>query len=155
LFEKEQIESGIEEWEDAICYELIKLFCNYSANLYWVNLSDMRLLIRKSFAHVRSVSGVEVLSEDEKGRISAAGAKERYLNPKKVEEVEEVVDKSISTEENSARTDRYFSIDEEDRDMVDNLALAISSAVGSSINSQDVLEALAQSGISIYPTQEI
>ena len=155
LFDRAQIELGIEEWEDATCYELVKLFCNYRANLDWVNLSDMRLLIRKSLAHVRDVSGVEVLSENEKAHKDMASAKERILNPEKVEEIEEVVDKSISTEENSARTDRYFSIDEEDRDMVDNLALAISSAVGSSINSQDVLEALAQSGISIYPTQEI
>jgi hypothetical protein len=151
LFEKEQIELGIEGWEDATCYELVKLFCNYEANLDWVNLSDMRLLIRKSLAHVRDVSGVEVLSENEKATGDRVLAIEKLLNPEKVEEVEEVVDKSISTEENSARNDRYFSIDEEDRDMVDNLALAISNAVGNSVNSQDVLEALAQSGISIYP----
>jgi len=35
--------------------------------------------------------------------------------------------------------------------MVDILALAISKAVGTLVNSQDLLEALAQSGISIYP----
>jgi hypothetical protein len=97
---------------------------------------------------------VEVLSENEKATGDRVLAIEKLLNPEKVEEVEEVVDKSISTEENSARNDRYFLIDEEDRDMVDNLALAISNAVGNSVNSQDVLEALAQSGISIYPTQE-
>ena len=153
-FSKEQVDAGIEKWEDATCYELVKLFCNYEANLEWVNLSDMRLLIRKSLAHVRDVSGVEVLSENEKATGDRVLAIEKLLNPEKVEEVEEVVDKSISTEENSARNDRYFLIDEEDRDMVDNLALAISNAVGNSVNSQDVLEALAQSGISIYPTQE-
>ena len=155
LIEKEDIELGIESWEDETCHELIKLFCNYSANLHWVNLSDMRLLIRKSFAHVREVSGVEVLSENKKGRLAAAGAKNRYLNLAKVEEVKEVkevVDKSISTEENSARTDRYFSIAEEDRDMIDNLALAMSKATGASINPQDVLEAMSQAEISVYPT---
>jgi hypothetical protein len=77
---------------------------------------------------------------------------EKILNPKKVEEIEEVVDKSISTEENSARTDRYFSIAEEDRDMIDNLALAMSKATGASINPQDVLEAMSQAEISVYPT---
>jgi ACT domain-containing protein len=102
-------------------------------------------------AHVRDVSGVEVLSENEKAHGDTVLTMEKILNPKKVEEIEEVVDKSISTEESSARNDRYFSIDEEDRDMVDTLALAISNAVGKPINSQDVLEALAQSGISIYP----
>jgi len=153
-FSKEQVDAGIEKWEDTTCYELVKLFCNYEADLDWVNLSDMRLLIRKSLAHVRDVSGVEVLSENEKATGDRVLAIEKLLNPEKVEEVKEVVDKSISTEENSARNDRYFSIDEEDRDMVDTLALAISNAVGNSVNSQDVLEALAQSGISIYPTQE-
>ena len=151
LFNREQIELGIEGWEDATCYELVKLFCNYRANLDWVNLSDMRLLIRKSLSHVRDVSGVEVLSENEKAHQDMASAKERILNPEKFKEVEEVVDKSIPTEEISARADRYFSINEEDRDMVDILALAISKAVGTSVNSQDLLEALAQSGISIYP----
>ena len=153
-FSKEQVDAGIEKWENATCYELIKLFCNYRANLDWVNLSDMRLLVYKSLAHVREVSGVEVLSENEKAHSDMAAAIEKRLNPEKVEEVEEVVDKSISTEENSARNDRYFLIDEEDRDMVDTLALAISNAVGNSINSQDVLEALAQSGISIYPVSD-
>ena len=151
LFNREQIELGIEGWEDATCYELVKLFCNYRANLDWVNLSDMRLLIRKSLSHVRDVSGVEVLSENEKAHQDMASAKERILNPEKFKEVEEVVDKSIPSEEISARADRYFSINEEDRDMVDILALAISKAVGTSVNSQDLLEALAQSGISIYP----
>jgi hypothetical protein len=153
-FSKEQVDAGIEEWENSTCYELVKLFCNYRANLDWVNLSDMRLLVRKSLAHVRDVSGVEVLSENEKAHGDAVLTMEKILNPKKVEEIEEVVDKSISTEESSARNDRYFSIDEEDRDMVDTLALAISNAVGKPINSQDVLEALAQSGISIYPVSD-
>jgi hypothetical protein len=153
-FSKEQVDAGIEEWENSTCYELVKLFCNYRANLDWVNLSDMRLLVRKSLAHVRDVSGVEVLSENEKAHGDTVLTMEKILNPKKVEEIEEVVDKSISTEESSARNDRYFSIDEEDRDMVDTLALAISNAVGKPINSQDVLEALAQSGISIYPVSD-
>lgn len=150
-FSKEQVDAGIEKWENATCYELIKLFCNYRANLDWVNLSDMRLLVYKSLAHVREVSGVEVLSENEKAHSDSVLAIEKLLNPEKVEEAKEPEDRFLSKQEVSARADRYFLIDEEDRDMVDNLALAISNAVGSSVNSQDVLEALAQSGISIYP----
>ena len=151
LFTREQIDSGIEKWEDAACYELVKLFCNYKVNLDWVNLSDMRLLVRKSLAHVRDVSGVEVLSENEKANGDMAKTMEKLLNPEKADEVEEPQDRVLSSYEVSARADRYFSIDEEDRDMVDILALAISKAIGTSVNSQDLLEALAQSGISIYP----
>ena len=66
--------------------------------------------------------------------------------------MEEEKGESISPEEHSIRVDRYFSVDEEDRDMVDNFALAVSKATGVSINPQDILEALSQSGISIYPT---
>lgn len=151
LLTREQVDSGIEKWEDATCYELVKLFCNYRANLDWVNLSDMRLLVRKSLAHVRDVSGVEVLSENEKAHGDVVLAMEKILNPEKPVEAEEPQDRVLSSYEVSARADRYFSIDEEDRDMVDILALAISKAVGTSVNSQDLLEALAQSGISIYP----
>jgi hypothetical protein len=150
-FSREELEAGIEKWEDAACYELVKLFCNYRANLDWINSSDLRTLIRKSLAHVRSVSGVEVLSENEKMHANAIGAMGRYLSQKPLEEVDETKE-SLSTEESSARVDRYFSIDEEDRDMVDSFAISISKATGNTVSPQDLLEALSQSGISIYPT---
>jgi hypothetical protein len=149
-FSREQIDAGIEKWEESSCYELIKLFCNYKLNLDWINSSDLRLLVRKSLSYVRSVSGTDVLSEDEKAQIDMVKTMEKLLNPKV--EVEEEKGELISPEERSIRVDRYFSVDEEDRDMVDNFALAVSKATGTSINPQDILEALSQSGISIYPT---
>jgi hypothetical protein len=149
-FSREQIDAGIEKWEESSCYELIKLFCNYKLNLDWINSSDLRLLVRKSLSYVRTVSGTDVLSEDEKAQIDMVRTMEKLLNPKV--EVEEEKGESISPEERSIRVDRYFSVDEEDRDMVDNFALAVSKATGVSINPQDILEALSQSEISIYPT---
>jgi hypothetical protein len=154
LFTREQVDSGIEKWENAACYELVKLFCNYRANLDWVNLSDMRLLVRKSLAHVRDVSGVEVLSENEKAHHDIASAMERILNPQKIEEAEEVLDKSISAEEKFIRTDRYFNIDEYDRDVLDKLTLALIDATGIKIEPQDMLEALVVSQTAILPIPE-
>jgi hypothetical protein len=53
---KEDVESGIDSWSNEYCYEMVKRFCNYQADLNWINSSEMRELIRKSIAYVRESS---------------------------------------------------------------------------------------------------
>ncbi len=53
LFSKDAISAGIEEWDDSLCYQVIKDFCNYEVELNWINSPDLRSLIRKSLAYVR------------------------------------------------------------------------------------------------------
>lgn len=141
LFSKEEVSAGVEVWDDAFCYKIIKDFCSYDINLEWIDLSELRSLVRKSFIHIRTASDINDIPEYEKEKISE----------EEVSAFDQDKEDFTKQVENLDRLTTYFSIPEDTRDMVDTLALAISKAVGTSVNSQDLLEALAQSSISIYP----
>jgi hypothetical protein len=138
-FSKDEISAGIEAWDDAFCYKIIKDFCSYDINLEWIDLSELRSLIRKSFVHIRTASSIDDIPE--------------YEEEKTAEEEAYAFDqdrKDFTNEsENIHRLNIYFSVPEDVRDVVDKFTIAVVESSGQKIGPQDVLHALMESDIAI------